>query len=91
MWEACFGRHPPVLPKQAPVSPPGCLAPLQELSPEKLGFAKSVREMSFGTTQDRMLVIEGAPNSRAVTIFVRGGNKMVSKEGPAGARCRFAW
>lgn len=51
---------------------------IQELSPEKLGFAKSVSEMSFGTTRDRMLLIEGAPNSRAVTIFVRGGNKMVS-------------
>ena len=24
-----------------------------------------------------MLLIEGTPNSRAVTIFVRGGNKMV--------------
>lgn len=52
----------------------------QELSPEKLGFAKSVSEMSFGTTRDRMLLIEGAPNSRAVTIFVRGGNKMVVEE-----------
>lgn len=36
--------------------------------------------MSFGTTKDRMLVIEGCPNSRAVTIFVRGGNKMILDE-----------
>jgi hypothetical protein len=31
-----------------------------------------------------MLLIEGMPNSRAVTIFVRGGNKMV---GEAAALC----
>lgn len=36
-----------------------------------------MKEISFGTTRDRMLLIEGTPNSRAVTIFVRGGNKMV--------------
>ena len=39
-----------------------------------------VRELSFGTTKDRMLVIENCPNSKAVTIFVRGGNKMVLDE-----------
>ena len=39
-----------------------------------------VRELAFGTTKDRMLVIENCPNSRAVTIFVRGGNKMVLDE-----------
>ncbi|NXO03501.1 TCPE protein, partial [Rhinopomastus cyanomelas] len=49
-----------------------------ELTPEKLGFAGIVREISFGTTKDRMLVIEKCQNSRAVTIFIRGGNKMAS-------------
>ena len=39
-----------------------------------------VRELAFGTTKDRMLVIENCPNSRAVTIFVRGGNKMILDE-----------
>jgi len=39
-----------------------------------------VKEVSFGTTKDRMLVIEGCPNSRAVTIFVRGGNRMIIDE-----------
>ena len=48
-----------------------------ELTPEKLGKAGLVRELSFGTTRDHMLVIEECQNSRAVTIFVRGGNKMV--------------
>lgn len=51
-----------------------------ELTPDKLGSAGLVREVSFGTTKDRMLVIEGCPNSKAVTIFVRGGNKMIVDE-----------
>ncbi len=48
-----------------------------ELTSEKLGYAGVVRELSFGTTKDHMLVIEKCKNSRAVTIFIRGGNKMV--------------
>lgn len=32
-----------------------------------------VREKSFGTTKDRMIYIEHCANSRAVTIFIRGG------------------
>jgi len=47
------------------------------LTAEKLGTAGIVRELSFGTTKDRMLVIEECKNTRAVTIFIRGGNKMV--------------
>lgn len=49
----------------------------EELTPEKLGYAGLVRELCFGTTKERMLVIEECKNSRAVTIFIRGGNKMV--------------
>jgi len=52
----------------------------EELSAEKLGTAKIVKELEFGTANDRMLVIEGCPNSRAVTIFVRGGNAMIVEE-----------
>ncbi|XP_054993842.1 T-complex protein 1 subunit epsilon isoform X1 [Sorex araneus] len=51
-----------------------------ELTPEKLGFAGLVKEISFGTTKDKMLVIERCKNSRAVTIFIRGGNKMIIEE-----------
>ncbi|KAI8388903.1 T-complex protein 1 subunit epsilon [Radiomyces spectabilis] len=51
-----------------------------DLSPEKLGHAGIVRELSFGTTKDRMLVIEECANTRAVTVFVRGGNKMIIDE-----------
>lgn len=49
-----------------------------ELSEAKLGHAGTVREISFGTTKDRMIVIEDCANTKAVTIFIRGGNKMVS-------------
>jgi T-complex protein 1 subunit epsilon len=51
-----------------------------ELSAEKLGRAGTVREVSFGTTKERMLVIEDCANSNAVTVLVRGGNKMVVEE-----------
>ena len=50
----------------------------EELTPDKLGKAGIVRELSFGTIKERMLVIEECHNTRAVTIFIRGGNKMVS-------------
>ncbi|KAJ3178563.1 T-complex protein 1 subunit epsilon [Gaertneriomyces sp. JEL0708] len=52
----------------------------EELTPQKLGTAGVVREVSFGTTKDRMLVIEECANTRAVTLFVRGGNKMIIDE-----------
>jgi len=50
----------------------------EDLTADKLGRAGLVREMTFGTTREKMLVIEECANSRAVTIFVRGSNKMVS-------------
>merc|ERR1711915_741588 len=52
----------------------------QELSNDKLGVAGSVRELTFGTTKDKMLVIEECKNSKAVTIFLRGGTKMIIEE-----------
>ncbi len=52
----------------------------EELTPEKLGKAGIVRELSFGTTREKMLVIEECENTKAVTIFIRGGNKMIVEE-----------
>jgi T-complex protein 1 subunit epsilon len=52
----------------------------EDLNSDKLGKAGIVREVSFGTTKDRMLVIEECANTRAVTIFCRGGNKMMIDE-----------
>lgn len=52
----------------------------EELNAEKLGHAGTVRELSFGTTKDKMLVVEDCANSRAVTILIRGGNQMIIAE-----------
>ncbi|KAG9096099.1 T-complex protein 1 subunit epsilon [Ceratobasidium sp. 370] len=42
----------------------------EDLTADKLGSAGIVREVSFGTTRDKMLVIEECANSRAVTVFI---------------------
>ncbi|THH14268.1 hypothetical protein EW146_g6043 [Bondarzewia mesenterica] len=52
----------------------------EDLTSDKLGHAGIVREVLFGTTRDKMLVIEKCANTRAVTIFVRGSNKMIVDE-----------
>lgn len=53
----------------------------QDLSEDKLGTCKKVYEMEFGTTKDRMLVIEQDHSiSKTVTCFLRGSNKMIVDE-----------
>jgi len=52
----------------------------QELTADKLGTAGIVRELNFGTTKDKMLVIEECKNSKAVTIFLRGGTQVIIEE-----------
>lgn len=52
----------------------------QEITPEKLGTAGIVKEVHFGTTNERMIVIQECSNAKAVTILVRGGNKMIVAE-----------
>jgi len=52
----------------------------EEIMPDKLGYAGYVHEISFGTTKDKMLVIEDCPNTKAVTILIRGGNKLLLEE-----------
>ncbi|XP_046974754.1 T-complex protein 1 subunit epsilon [Vanessa cardui] len=52
----------------------------EELTPDKLGSCGLVRELTFGTSKDEMLVIEQCSNSRAVTVLVRGGNRMIVEE-----------
>jgi len=51
-----------------------------ELTPEKLGSAGMVKEVAFGTTKERMVIIEDCAASKAVTVFIRGGNKMMIDE-----------
>jgi len=52
----------------------------EEITSEKLGKAGHVYEIGFGTTKDKMLVIEDCVNSKAVTILIRGGNKILLEE-----------
>jgi len=52
----------------------------EELSADKLGHAGIVREASFGTSAGKMLLIENCKNSNAITVLVRGGNKMIVEE-----------
>jgi len=52
----------------------------EDMSAEKLGKAGIVREIAFGTTRDKMIVIEECANSKAVTVLVRGSNKMIVDE-----------
>lgn len=52
----------------------------EEISADKLGKAGNVKEIKFGTLKDNMMVIEDCANTRAVTILVRGGNKMIIEE-----------
>jgi T-complex protein 1 subunit epsilon len=51
-----------------------------DLDSTKLGTAGHVYEIGFGTTKDRMIVIEECPNTKAVTVLIRGGNHMFLEE-----------
>ncbi|KAM3303795.1 hypothetical protein P3S67_014826 [Capsicum chacoense] len=57
-----------------------CKRSMAEIAVKAVLAAGMVREKSFGTTKDRMIYIEHCANSRAVTIFIRGGNKMMIEE-----------
>lgn len=52
----------------------------EEITERRLGRAGSVREISFGTTNEKAIVIEECAESRTLTLFVRGGNKMIVEE-----------
>lgn len=63
------------------ISTNGRIVPrFQDLSPDKLGECSSIYELEFGTTKDRMLVIEQPEESKTVTCFIRGSNKMIIDE-----------
>mmetsp|Transcript_19499 Transcript_19499/g.40093 ORF Transcript_19499/g.40093 Transcript_19499/m.40093 type:complete len:554 (+) Transcript_19499:128-1789(+) len=60
------------------------VARVEELTPDKLGTAGKVKQISMGTNnsrqQDRILLLEDCANQKAVTVLVRGGNKMIVDE-----------
>ncbi|CAE7628453.1 CCT5 [Symbiodinium sp. KB8] len=51
----------------------------EELTADKLGKAGLVREVTFGTMKEQMLIIEECGKSKAVTVLVRGGNQMAGR------------
>lgn len=51
-----------------------------EISPEKLGRARLVKEKTFGTENDKIIVIEDCTANKAVTVLVRGGSTMIVDE-----------
>ena len=52
----------------------------EEITPEKLGHAGRVKEISFGTSNDKVILIEECKNSKAVTILIRGGSQTICDE-----------
>lgn len=53
----------------------------EDLSAAKLGKARRVREIQFGTTGERMVVVESEPGApRTVSVLIRGSNEMIVEE-----------
>eukprot|EP00924_Labyrinthula_sp_SR-Ha-C_P008076 maker-scaffold_11-snap-gene-2.32-mRNA-1 protein AED:0.01 eAED:0.01 QI:204/1/1/1/1/1/2/320/534 len=54
----------------------------EELSPEKLGVCRVVKEESLGTAGDRVLLVNtpGGKKTNSVTLLVRGSNQMLVEE-----------
>ena len=52
----------------------------EEITPEKLGHAGRVKEISFGTSNDKVILIEECKNTKAVTILIRGGSQTICDE-----------
>lgn len=52
----------------------------EEITPEKLGRAGVVKEINFGTTSDKVILLQDCANTKAVTISVRGGSRTICDE-----------
>jgi T-complex protein 1 subunit epsilon len=52
----------------------------EEIKPEKLGRCGIIKELSFGTMQEKMLVIKDCAKSKVVTVLVRGSSRMIVAE-----------
>merc|ERR1719263_1608627 len=58
----------------------------EEIAPEKLGNCGSVKEIAFGTTGDKVILIQECEKSKAVTVLIRGGSRTICDEAK---RCLF--
>jgi T-complex protein 1 subunit epsilon len=52
----------------------------EEITPDKLGKAGLIKEMSFGTSNDKVILIQECEKSKAVTVLVRGGSRTICDE-----------
>ena len=58
----------------------------EEITPEKLGKAGLIKEETFGTSSEKVLLIQDCPSSKAVTVLIRGGSRTICDEAK---RCLF--
>jgi len=52
----------------------------EEITPEKLGKVGKIKELSFGTSSDKVILIQECENSKAVTVLIRGGSRTICDE-----------
>ena len=52
----------------------------EEITPEELGKAGLIKEMSFGTSNDKVILIQDCEKSKAVTVLIRGGSRTICDE-----------
>jgi T-complex protein 1 subunit epsilon len=52
----------------------------EEITADKLGKAGLIKEMSFGTSNDRVILIQECENSKAITVMIRGGSRTICDE-----------
>ncbi|KWX11842.1 TCP-1 chaperonin subunit epsilon cpn60 chaperonin family protein [Giardia duodenalis assemblage B] len=61
----------------------------EDISSDKLGYAEAVREISLGTSSDKIMVFEGLQPQQTTadsvphtisTVFIRGGSNMIIEE-----------
>jgi len=58
----------------------------EELTPDKLGKCGLIKEMNFGTSTDKVLLVKECEKSKAVTVLIRGGSRTICDEAK---RCLF--
>ena len=58
----------------------------EEITPEKLGKAGVIKEFQFGTSNDKVMLIQDCVHSKAVTVLIRGGSRTICDEAK---RCLF--
>jgi T-complex protein 1 subunit epsilon len=52
----------------------------EEITADKLGKAGKITEMSFGTSNDRVILIQDCVQSKAITVLIRGGSRVICDE-----------